>query len=179
MLLLAAILLGLALGRLLGGSWSNLGNLQFRHGWLILVALALQLAAFSRAGPLGELAPAAHLLSYVLLLAGIALNWRYMGLRLLGLGTLLNLAVIACNGGYMPAMPEALIGAGQADLLARLQADGVLGNTTLMTDTTCLPWLGDIFYVPSFVPMALVFSVGDVLIALGALLLVVQTMRGH
>jgi lipoprotein signal peptidase len=53
-----------------------------------------------------------------------------------------------------------------------------------MTSDTLLPWLGDVFYLPSWVPFSNVFSIGDVLIAVGICVYIVMNMhparkKGH
>ena len=42
-----------------------------------------------------------------------------------------------------------------------------------------LAWLGDVFWIPSGWPLANVFSIGDVLIALGVVVAIVFAMRGR
>jgi hypothetical protein len=72
----------------------------------------------------------------------------------------LNLLAISVNGGVMPASPSALAGAG-------LGADepGFQNSTALAEPRPA--FLGDVFYFPASWPLSNVFSVGDVLIALG------------
>ena len=50
-------------------------------------------------------------------------------------------------------------------------------NSVLMGPGTALPWLGDVFVLPRPIPLANVFSVGDVLIALGIAWCVARSMR--
>jgi hypothetical protein len=60
--------------------------------------------------------------------------------------------------------------------LAQLPADGYT-NSALMTAATRFPALGDIFVFPRPLPLANVFSVGDLLIAVGAVVFLVRQMR--
>ena len=71
-----------------------------------------------------------------------------------------------------------------ASIEALMLAHGVAGvpttafsNSQLIGPATLLPWLGDVFALPRGVPLANVFSIGDVLIGAGGLLFVVRTMR--
>ena len=50
-------------------------------------------------------------------------------------------------------------------------------NSALMTAATSFPALGDIFVLPRPLPLANVFSLGDVLIAAGAVVFLVRQMR--
>ncbi|MHB1007610.1 MAG: DUF5317 domain-containing protein [Chloroflexota bacterium] len=193
MLLLAFVLLGIAVGLLRGGNLRHLADLPLRWAWLIFLGFLLQFAAFTELGPallarldLGTVAPrgllsayatpALHLASYAAILLFILLNLGFWPLRILGLGTLANVAAIAANGGYMPASPAAMQAAGLEQQMLLLAEKGHLANSTLANEATQLAFLGDIFGLPAGT-LANVFSVGDVLIGLGALLLVAAGMR--
>ena len=178
MFLLAFLVAGLAVGFLRGGRLGGLASLRLHWAWLIPLGLLLQVLAFSDLLPSAtdQLAPLVHLLSYTLVLAGIAANVRYWPLRPLLLGTLANYAVIVANGGYMPAAREALLSAGLAGNLAQILASGHAGNNCLLDDQTRLPLLADVFAVPQSLPLATVFSTGDLLIGLGALFLMADAM---
>ncbi len=79
----------------------------------------------------------------------------------MGLGGGLNFAAIAANDGVMPASPEAVEAAG-------LDLGDAFENSLPVTDPNLL-FLGDVFATPGFLPVDNVYAVGDVLIALGAL----------
>jgi hypothetical protein len=109
MLWLAIVLfIALAISVLRGGRLSNLGDIELRYWWLLLVALGLQVATTwlpdsSWAEGLGL---AMVLFSYVLLMGLVLINRSRPGMWLVGLGVLLNFTVIAINGG-MPVLAEA------------------------------------------------------------------------
>jgi hypothetical protein len=69
----------------------------------------------------------------------------------------------------MPADPGALALAGFEDA-------GAHTNSVVLADPALRP-LTDIFALPAWLPMANVFSVGDVLIGLGVVIAIVVTMR--
>jgi hypothetical protein len=80
---------------------------------------------------------------------------------------------VVANGGYMPSDPaawQALTG------VASVPTDDYT-NSLLMSPGTALPWLGDVFVLPRPLPLANVFSIGDVLIALGIAWCVARSMR--
>lgn len=109
MLWLAIVLfIALTMAVLRGGRLTNLGDIELRYWWLLLVALGLQVATAwlpdtSWAEGLGL---AMVLISYVLLMGLVLLNRRSPGMWLAGLGVLMNFTVIAINGG-MPVLAEA------------------------------------------------------------------------
>jgi hypothetical protein len=181
MLLLWALPLGIAIGYLRGGRLAHLARVQLRAAWLILAALVIQLLIF----PLGPREPLIsfgteyfHLASYALLVVFVILNFREWGILVMGFGMLLNLVVIAANGGYMPTTPERLEAAGLLKAAAELRRTGTYANNILIEQNTPLWFLGDLFYVPSWVPLANVFSLGDLLLALGLIAYLQAKMQG-
>jgi hypothetical protein len=174
LVVLTALLLGIATGYLAGGSLRNLERATLKRAWLVIAALALQLVAFS---PLGAaLAQPAtvvlHFASYGLLVWFVVLNRRHRGVSLAGVGMGLNLVVIAANRGYMPASRAALETAGNA------YGGQTMNNSAVIGAGTHLAFLGDIFAVPSWLPAANVFSLGDALIVAGIAVFLVASMRG-
>jgi Family of unknown function (DUF5317) len=171
---MTALIAGLGAGLLAGGRLRNLERLRIVGPWLVVVALLLQMAAFSPLGArLGHPADIVlHFASYGLLAWFVGLNRHSLGVLIAGLGLGLNLAAIAANGGFMPASRAALMTAGV------LYAGESHHNSGLIGAGTHLSFLGDVFSVPSWVPAANVFSIGDVLIAVGVALLLAVTMRG-
>ena len=180
MILLTLLALSLAVALLTGGSLTALARVELRHGYLILVALALQVLVFSpwwhsHVAVLG-LGNAVYILSLLLIGAPVVRNWRVPGMAILGLGWLSNAIVILANGGRMPASLAALQRAG---LVASREAFEVarVTNSSLIGPDTTLWFLGDVMAIPSDLPLANVFSVGDVIIALGAAIFVLRCTR--
>jgi hypothetical protein len=175
MLLLYAVAAGMLLGRVTGGRLEALGTVRFRLWWLALGGLVFQVLLFAppiadRIGPLG---PPLYVASSALVFVALLLNLREPGFALIALGAALNLAVIVANGGYMPSSPEAWL---------RLNGEATVPsesytNSALIDQHTLLPWLGDVFVLPRPLPFANVFSIGDVLIGLGAVTFLVRAMH--
>jgi hypothetical protein len=163
---------GLACGLLLGGKPSALGRLPVRRLELAYVAVALQVAAFP-SGVLPWSTPewAARILwlaSYALLLTLVAVNRRVTGFVLIGAGIASNLVAILANGGLMPAKPSALRAAGVSFQLR---------NNSVKIAHAHVGWLIDRFAWPTWLPLANVFSAGDILIGLGLLATIVAGMQ--
>ena len=162
MVLVYPLLLGLVLAPLLGGDLRRLADLRLRAIPLFYLALALQLVAFPiLATPWDvpdRVAVALWLASYACLAAAAACNFRRPGVPLVAAGLVANLAAILANGGHMPVLPEAMRAAGRSY--------DVHFNSAAMAEPH-LAWLVDRWAAPDWIPNANVFSVGDVLIALG------------
>ncbi|MDQ7800285.1 MAG: DUF5317 domain-containing protein [Armatimonadota bacterium] len=177
MLLLVPLALSLCLGWARGGSLRNLLSADLRSPWVPLLALGLQLAIFEPTGPLPFLRGrelAVHALSYGVLGSFLWLNRHLPGMWLVALGFASNAAAILANGGLMPASEEALRTAGRWALVE--EAGRVYNNSTVIGPSTKLWFLGDVFAIPAGLPLANVFSFGDVLLALGAVVLVPALM---
>jgi len=136
------------------------GLLLNRWRWplLIWVTLAVQVAAVEVDMPHG-LAAILHVLTYVVAVGFLWANRRATGMWIVVAGALSNGVVIALNGGTLPASKAATAAAGIDSDLAFANS-GVLENPVL-------PWLGDVFAWPAPLPLANIFSVGDVLIVVG------------
>lgn len=159
MFLLPAIFLGLAFALVVGGKPARLAAIQFRAGWMVLVAFGAQVVLFSRLGtgvPEDVVKPA-HLATYGLLVVFALLNLRIKALApvLLGLG--LNAVAIAANGGTMPISEAAARAAGVEST----------EGTNVAQGADRLSFLGDVFALPYQLPYANIFSVGDLLIGFG------------
>jgi hypothetical protein len=177
--LIWAVVIGLAVGYLRRGRVGNLAGLRLRGLWLLLPPVVLQLLIF----PLGSHGPILrfgtpywHILSYLFLLAFVFCNPRYPEIVVIGAGLFLNFLAIIANGGYMPASVEALRKAGLESVAQGLEAGTHTGNTVLMSSSTHLNFLGDWLYLPAWFPLSSAFSVGDVILGVGAALFLARRM---
>ncbi|HET9416066.1 MAG TPA: DUF5317 domain-containing protein [Candidatus Limnocylindria bacterium] len=172
MFILYAVPIGLVLGWLLGGRLARLEEVRLRWAGVALSGLVVQLALFS--GPVAERIGAAGMPVYVgstaLVLAALLRNVRVPGLAVVAVGAVSNLAAIVANGGSMPASPAALSALGKT-------IGSEYSNSVLGTDPALAP-LTDVFAMPGWMPMANVFSIGDVLIGVGVAIAIAVAMRG-
>ncbi|MCL5677477.1 MAG: DUF5317 domain-containing protein [Firmicutes bacterium] len=160
------ILLSVLVALIRGGRPSD--SLKVRYPWMIFAALGLQLVAVVAPR---DISPLLILASYAVLLTGLAFNLEKQSLRLIFVGVLLNAVVIGLNAGHMPVSVAAANGLGfnTQSLVA-----GADYKRVAMSDSTLFNFLGDVIPVPF--PLPRVVSIGDVLIALGAFLLIQEFM---
>jgi hypothetical protein len=168
------ILTVIAIALLRGGSLHNLAAVRLRWLPLVFASLALQLLIFTpfRSAPLIRVAtPWLYMLSMVMLVAWVAVNWHIPGMLLMAAGLLFNLAAIAANGGYMPIAPEIIHSYGMSVHFA----DGGRHNNSvaLAADQAYLWLLTDIIVIP----FTGVFSIGDMLLMLGGAICCYRTIR--
>lgn len=172
MFILYAIPIGIAIGYLLGGRLDRLGDLRFRWGWLAVVGLLIQVALFSEAatGVVGDgVGEALYVASTAAVLVAVLRNLRLAGLALVALGAASNLVAVVANGGVMPTTAAALAAAG-------LSVEAGFSNSAIVANPALGP-LTDVFALPPWVPFANVFSLGDVLIGLGVIVVIALGMR--
>jgi hypothetical protein len=166
MVLALPFLIGIALALPFGGRVRALVDVRLRWLSLAYVALAIQIAAFPGNGvpwhtPDG-VAVALWLVSDVLLIAVVVRNVRLPGVAIVAAGLCSNLLAVLSNGGHMPALPRALAAAG-------LHYHRELNSVAMAHPA--LPWLVDRWAAPHWIPLANIFSVGDVAIAIGGFVL--------
>ncbi len=166
MLWLAIVLFfALAISMLRGGHLVNLGDIELRSWWILIVALALQLG--TRWLPDRSWSETAGLImilaSFALLMMLVVLNRSKPGMWIAGLGVLMNFTVIAVNGG-MPVL------AGAAEVASGFTvSEPDLSGTykhVLLDESSQLTFFADV--IPLRVAsIGEVISLGDIFLALG------------
>jgi hypothetical protein len=169
---LFAIPLGMMLGYLLGGRLDRLASVRFEWAWLAVGGLLVQVLLFSsfvtdRID--AALGAAIYVASAAAVLVAVLRNIRVPGLAFVALGAVSNLAAVIANGGVMPTTTEALASAG-------LEPTSGLSNSAVLAAPVLAP-LTDIYALPAWLPLANVFSIGDVLIGLGIVVVIALGMR--
>ena len=170
MFILYAIPIGMLAGGLLGGRLTALTAVRIRLAWLVVAAIAVQVALFSPpAEALGpDLARALYVVSTGAVVGAVIANVRLTGMPIVLAGSVANLAAIVANGGSMPADPAALAAVG-------IRIAGPTNSVVL--DRPALAPLTDVFATPAWLPLANVFSIGDVLIGCGLVVVIAAAMR--
>ena len=171
MIILVAIPIGILVGLLARGNIANLSTFRFRWAWVAVAGLLIQVALFTPTGDAltGNAGPAIYVASTAAVFLAVLRNIRLPGMAIVALGSISNLAAIVANGGSMPADPAALATAG-------LDGAGSHTNSVVLENPALQP-LTDIFAVPAGIPLANVYSIGDVLIGLGIVILIATLMR--
>lgn len=164
MLWLAIVLFfALAVAVLRGGRLVNLGDIELRGWWLLVLALGLQVGTRW----LPESAETAGLVmmlsSFALLMFLVILNRSKEGMLIAGIGVLMNFTVIAANGG-MPVL------AGAAEVASGFTvSDPDLAGSykhVPLDESSRLTFLADVIPL-RLAGIAEVISLGDIFLALG------------
>ncbi|MCI0544017.1 MAG: DUF5317 domain-containing protein [Actinobacteria bacterium] len=166
MLWLALVLfIALTISVLRGGRLVNLGDIELEAWWLLPIALGLQLGTgwlpTTESGQ--NLALAMVLVSYILLLLLVWLNRSKTGMWIAGIGVLMNLTVIAVNGGMPVLAGAAEVASGftvtQPDLSGSFKH-------ILLDESSRLTFFADVIPL-RLVGIGEVISLGDIFLALG------------
>lgn len=145
------------------GSFERLGQIKLRAVWLLLVALAGQLALELVDLPedrFDDLGFGLLLATYVLILAFCIVNRRISGMIVVTIGVALNVLVIALNQG-MPTKDDVVERNGRE---VRVPIERTVKHRP-EEDDDVLSFLGDVLTVPGLPNQQ--FSIGDVVIGVG------------
>jgi hypothetical protein len=176
MILLIAVIVGLTSGliraRINGTTYQSV---EIKSIGLVFLAYLPQFFAFNL--PLTRTRIPTSWIPYILIGSQILLFWfvwvnrRVPGFHLLGLGLLSNFLAIALNGGMMPLLPEnaaRLVTPGSGMEFEIGQRAGFGKDVILAREETHLWFLGDVLMLPEWLRYPLAFSIGDILISMGA-----------
>jgi len=165
-IILACLLLGLLLRVAAGRRLSDLGLVRLRGESALFALLIVQalLPLVRLSGTAARFGFAAWLATFPLLIGVTWVNRKQMGMVVLGVGLVLNFAVIAFNGG-MPVFAEAVAGVSTATGAGAIPAGDFVH--VLGTVGTRLPWLADVIPLPGPSWLRSVPSAGDLLLYVG------------
>jgi hypothetical protein len=155
------------------GSFRRLSQLQFRHLWVLLVALIVQMLLELVDFPkdrIEDVGVAILLGTYVMIFGFCWINRKIKGVTLIGVGIACNVLVIALNLG-MPTTKELRTVDGR-DVYVPIEQTV---KHRPETDDTKLAFLGDVMTLPG-APNQM-FSIGDILIGLGIVDLCFEASR--
>jgi hypothetical protein len=162
MLLVITALALIASVPLAGGRLGALADIRPRAVSAVMLAAAIQVAITQITGGSHALHALLHVLSYVLDAYFLFANRRLAGVPLVAVGAALNVLAIVINGGVMPANATAL-------RISGIASRPGFDNSAVLAHPH-LAFLGDVIPVPGPWPIGNVLSAGDLIIFLGALI---------
>ncbi len=161
----------------MGARWRlRFPDVELRIAGIVPAALAIQLiAVFGDLGSDDLFRRIFFIASYLLLIAFVLANVRRPSIALFGAGVLLNFLPIVANGGLMPITPETLEKTGDVPEDARI-GEWVRDtkDVLLERDDVHLYFFSD--RLTSDLSPFRAFSIGDVVVVLGALGLLIDLL---
>jgi len=155
------------------GSFQRLGSLHFTALWLLLLALAIQIALelvdFPHAR-IEDVGVGILLLSYAMVFGLCFVNRKIKGMSLITVGVALNVLVIALNQG-MPTKDDVRERNGRE---VHVPIEQTVKHRP-QRDDDVLGFLGDVITVPGFPNQQ--FSIGDIVMGLGIIDLAFEGSR--
>ena len=179
MILALAVALGLVASfiRYRDRVFRQIAAIPLHSFWLAGLALVLQWPLLQTKGGSVQSVQAQQvlfLLSLLMLLIFVWRNRQLKGIQIVGLGVICNLLVILVNGGWMPITPQTLAHINPGTVPEQWPAQvhyGYSKDIILLRQQTKLWALSDILVLPPPFPHPTAFSWGDLLIALGIIVL--------
>lgn len=186
-MLAEAVLISIIVGLIFRGSIIQFSKVELEYIYLPMVAFFLEiigskLISMDVAFFINRMVILTLILQ--LLVNGIIIFFLYSNINVPGIkwiliGTALNFIVIVSNFGFMPVDSTLGIQYGFETSLLALEKGRVFAHT-LMTNKTNLNILGDWIIIPPPWPLPKTISIGDILIDMGAFLLIFKGMKaGH
>lgn len=154
------------------GKFKNLEK-AYIHGWYLLFIAGI-LQVMLKIGLLSNYFYPIVILSYLLILSCLALNYYSRGMMIAFIGTLLNFIVISANGGFMPVSLKSLAFAGYD--ISQLTSNYFDTFHSIIIESTHFTILADIIPIPEPYPFPQVLSIGDLFIMVGVFMFIQEIM---
>lgn len=168
-----ALIASIIVGYVLNGRLKNLESLEVNKMYLVFEGFLMEFAVVMliKNGVLqaGLFTCIIDFIMYMLMFAFIFYNRKNHFIVIMGFGFLLNAIAIFSNGGAMPVRIEAIRAAGISENITRE------GLYKLMDSSTRVWFLGDA--IPFTIIRRFVVSIGDIIGAIGMMLLVITGMK--
>lgn len=174
------LLLAVIVGYMKGGKFIRLKNLNFKKLSPIIIALVVQylVLIFSDRDlkVIGNYVEEIYLVSFILIFIGVIINMNIPSLWIVFVGAISNFIVFVMNGMKIPVSFDALKIAGMNSTI-KLMESGQYKLYDAITNGTDYEILGKIIAIDNILPLAGVFSVGDILITMGLFVFIESSMN--
>ncbi|MCD9026568.1 DUF5317 domain-containing protein [Cohnella silvisoli] len=179
------IVIGLVIGLIRAGWRSGiaaLSQIRIKGGMIFPILLGIQLVLYFLHGKISFIEQYNGYMFMAVYVAGLYVLWlnrKEKGFWWIFAGVALNFLVMLVNGGKMPVSIEAtasVLGPAYTQMLT----DGTaVSKHIALSDSTILPFLGDIIPLTSPYPRSQVISIGDVVMNVGIFIYLQNVMLIH
>ncbi len=171
------ILIGLLIGIIRGGRASYLSNLDFKFAYVFILGVAIQILPFFL-GRFAFFANNANLIAfigYLLVFVFLILNIKEKGLKMMALGSFLNLLALALNKFKMP-LKISQTSTRMVKLQLAIEAGEIKNYLPFKEFDSFSYYLGKFIHIPDWYVGVPAISIADILVAIGMVILVQWTM---
>ena len=178
---LEAILLGLLIGFIRNGSINNFINSKFR-GWFLtpLAAIVFLSPYFLKILNLDIIEhnlPA--FIGMLVCMVILLFNMDKSGIKLILIGSALNLIVMALNNYYMPVDTGLMSLNGLESFAESIRQGNVINYIDVSKAHVISGFLGKVIVLPDWYPLNRLLSIGDIIVSIGVVLLIQDEMIFH
>lgn len=176
-----AIVLGFLIGAIRNGRIANFGNARFK-GWIFILLAFLVFAVPYIARIIGEPLPHEHLYPFavsVIVSLVFLMNLDHKGMGWMLIGSLLNLGAVVLNQFKMPIQLERMVAYGYSSYVNSIETGMVINYVGADLSDGWTVWLGKMIPMPEVYPLATMLSIGDIVIAIGIVILIQNEMLLH
>ncbi|HZX21510.1 MAG TPA: DUF5317 domain-containing protein [Clostridia bacterium] len=180
------LVLGIIIGKLRGGKVEQLGKFMFRSSFLLVFALILQIGTSILISIGNKTAinnrMILYIISYIMLFIILFLNLGRKSVWFILIGAIANFAALVLNKGSMPIDVALLEKMGFENMLQSFKIGAMPNYIDINKACSFTVYLGKKFATPKIYPFKQIFSVGDIFISLGLLILtqgIMQISRGY
>ncbi len=182
-MLIEAIVLSILIALLRGGKLSRFRTLKEKTLWFFIIGILIQsfilflqkLVGIRLVDRILMFNKEIYILSYILILIGVIMNYMHKGLWISFLGTILNFLSMATNNWKKPILIEGLKLTENENILELIEA-GSKSIFTPLIEGTKYPSLGNIIIFSKPYPLAKIISIGDMFMAIGIFILIQDIM---
>jgi len=174
------LLLSVIVGYMKGGKFIRIKNLNFKKLSPIIIALVVQYLVLIFSDKdlkvIGNYVEEIYLVSFILIFIGLIINMNIPSLWIVFVGSISNFIVFLMNGMKIPVSLDALKIAGMNSTI-KLMENGQYKLYDAISNGTDYDILGKIVAIDNILPLAGVFSVGDILITMGLFVFIESSMN--
>lgn len=172
-----AVIIGIVIGMIKKGKLTNITDVHFKGLFFVILSLVFQISPIFlvKVSLMGEYLHLFPFISLVLMSLAIVANFSKKGMKIILLGALLNIVVMALNNFYMPIDLKSLEWAGLTPLLESIKSGSVIGYMDISEASGMSKYLAKFIPIPSMYPFSKVLSLGDIILTLG----IVQFFQGE
>ncbi|MCD6427584.1 MAG: DUF5317 domain-containing protein [Caldisericaceae bacterium] len=181
MILLIIVLTSFAFSVIINKGLSGIKNKEINGFSFVIIGFIIQILIFNEKfanSSYKNYTPFLYVVSLFIIFAFMIMNFkRYLGIKIMSLGFILNILVIVANGGFMPQQIDLLIKSGQLEKVKMLKTYGHFYNAILMNEHTHLNMLGDRILLSLFGKFKTVYSIGDIIIMVGVAIFIYELFK--